>query len=130
MGWRAGGMNNSVNPAVAIGQNAGFNAQLAGAIAIGNTSGNWDQQEQSVAIGTYAGRMTLGKYSVAIGYRAGESSIPEKTICINASGVVMSPMTPGFFVKPMTSAPSLPAGFLSVCYNPTTGEFRYISPPA
>lgn len=131
---------------VAIGGNAGQTNQTGFAVAVGPSAGNLNQGESSVGVGEAAGYSNQGDFAVAIGFSAarngqGENAIAlgknagysnqhDNSIILNASGSSLnSDGTGRFFVKPVreVATGSPPAGFYQVYYNPTTGEFIYLS---
>ena len=130
--------------AIAIGANSGYNTQGSQAIAIGNSAGNTSQGTNSIAVGTEAGyvnqssravalgynagRVSQGSNSIAIGAFAGTASQASNSIILNASSVALNTTTSGsFIVKPIRKITSaiLPAGFLNMAYNTSTGEIIY-----
>jgi len=115
---------------IAIGNTAGQTTQSTSAVAIGQSAGNATQGQGAVAVGTQAGLTTQGTKAIAIGYRAGETSQAANSIVLNATGLVLNnTVADTFVVKPVreVAGGTLPTGFKTVGYNPTTGEFIYLA---
>ena len=97
-----------------------------------------------------AGQTNQGINAVAVGYRAGESNQANNSIILNACGVnqentqvnviILNAHTtaitdpgiaatgPGFFAKPIRDVDT-ESGFITLKYNPTTGEIGYTTAP-
>lgn len=128
----AGNTNQNFN-AVAVGYASGALNQGQNAVAIGVSAGYDKQQDYAVAIGNGAGQVNQGTNSVAIGRFAGTATQSTGTIILNATGVALNGVAGqqnSFYVKPVRKVTSaiLPAGFLNMAYNPTTGEIIYWGP--
>ena len=115
--------------AVAVGPSSGQTTQGSSAVAVGFEAGFNNQGGTAVALGHKAGEVNQGILAVAIGPRAGATNQHESSIVINAtSSNLNSPDLATFTVKPVRnggSSGSLPAGFVQMAYNPTTGEIVY-----
>jgi len=115
--------------AVAIGANAASYNQGYDAVAIGELAGNTSQGNNSIAIGYLSGYDTQGANSIAIGAMAGQSVQGNNSIIINATGAPLDQTTANTFtVKPVrgdSTANLTGAGFKTVYYNSSTGEFAY-----
>lgn len=115
--------------AVAIGANAASYNQGYDAVAIGELAGNTSQGNNSIAIGYLSGYDTQGANSIAIGAMAGQSVQGNNSIILNATGVGLDAATANTFtVKPVrgdSTANLTGAGFKTVYYNSSTGEFAY-----
>lgn len=139
------------NSSIAIGANAGAQNQGIGCIAIGENAGEGNlgqtQGNFGIALGQFAGRTGQGNHAIAIGRSAGQvsqanSSIVMSTIAsigttqqnnpvaesivINADATAgaITVANKGLYVAPIrvVTDPTVPAGFVSLYYNPTTKE--------
>jgi hypothetical protein len=129
IGQNAGNTTQGID-AVAIGVQAGLTTQGASSVAIGQDAGQATQGISATAIGQNAGKSNQGGYAVAIGHRAGETNQAANSIVINATGVAVNNIVADtFVVKPVreVAGGTLPTGFKTVGYNPTTGEFIYLA---
>ena len=115
--------------AVAVGPSAGQTTQGSSAVAVGFGAGFNNQGTLGVGIGHNAGEQNQGVRAVAIGPYAGVLNQHDSSIVINATSANLnSPDIATFTVKPIRnggSSGSLPAGFVQMAYNPTTGEIVY-----
>ena len=125
------GNTDQLGGSVAIGFQAGFTTQAEEAVAIGYQAGETNQAASSIAIGDEAGQTNQGGNTIAIGERAGHANQHANTIVINAQTetALDTTQTGEFLVKPVrqVSGGTLPTGFKTVGYNPTTGEFIYLA---
>lgn len=124
------GQTNQTGFAVAVGPSAGNLNQGASSVGVGEAAGYSNQGDFAVAIGFSAARNGQGENAIALGKNAGYSNQHDNSIILNASGSSLnSDGTGRFFVKPVreVATGSPPAGFYQVYYNPTTGEFIYLS---
>ena len=115
---------------IAIGTQAGQDTQSQKSIAIGSYAGMTTQGSESLAIGHNAGKVSQGNEAVAIGNEAAPASQHANSIVLNASGTALNTTQTGeFIVKPVreVTGGTLPTGFKTVGYNPTTGEFIYLA---
>ncbi len=115
-------LRDTVQHAVAFGQQAGTTNQGISSVAIGYGAGSTSQGGEAVAVGEYAGQNSQGQYAVAIGSYAGRNNQPSGSIIINATGSELNTTTSSsFYVKPVRSV-STTTGLSQVWYNVTTGE--------
>ena len=129
IGYAAGEINQG-QFSVAMGYGAGMSKQGQIAVAIGDQAGKINQGAYAIAMGFAAGEIAQGHNSIAIGAGAGYSALGNNTIFLNATGNSLTSTTPNaFYVKPVRSVTGATSqGFVSVFYNPTTGEFVYGTP--
>lgn len=124
------GQYNQGGSTVSVGERAGNSDQEYKAIAVGSAAGAIRQGQYSVAMGSAAGFTDQGQYSIAIGRNAGNANQHESSIVLNATGSSLNSDGAGrFFVKPVREDATgvVPSGFYPAYYNPTTGEFIYLS---
>ena len=117
------------NSAVAVGDRSGGYTQGISAVAVGQFAGNYLQGNSAVAIGNSAGLTGQGLSAVAIGAGAGATNQGNNSIIINATAANLEQTTANTFtVKPVrgdSTANLTGAGFKTVYYNSSTGEFAY-----
>lgn len=125
------GQTDQLGSSIAIGFQAGLTTQAEEAVAIGHQAGETNQAASSIAIGDEAGQTNQGGNTIAIGERAGHANQHANSIVINAQTetALDTTQTGEFLVKPVrqVSGSTLPTGFKTVGYNPTTGEFIYLA---
>jgi hypothetical protein len=90
--------------AVAVGDSAGRDDQGNYAVAVGYNAGSADQAIYAIAIGESAGSDNQGEYCVAIGQGAGRNNQHERSICISASGTLVSTGTGRTLLHPVRGA--------------------------
>ena len=151
---------NGASQCVAIGFGAGAENQGGVSVAIGAKAGNADQKPESVAVGANAGASRQGQACIALGVGAGASrqgtnsicigyascpdlqgndsiaigsvglAMPTGSICINAGGIVLSPLgINACFINPIAGGTN-PAGGVAntLWYNTTSKEVQYHIP--
>jgi hypothetical protein len=123
------GTSGQQEQSVAIGYGTGAVSQQYAAVAIGTGAASYNQGSTAVAIGQLAGNTSQGNTAVAIGAFAGRTNQGNNSIILNATGADLDQTTDNTFtVKPVrgdSTANLTGAGFKTVYYNSTTGEFAY-----
>ena len=68
----------------------------------------------TLAIGNQAGRINQGLNAIAIGDKAGQTNQSNNSIVLNATGVALDAVAPGFYVAPIATAGSSVSGSFAV----------------